>query len=108
MKTLKEALFSKKNLDNKHNKYNITERDMKGNLAGFPVGVVVRMMEEQEKQGNKPNVIVFQKNSIAGRSLLGFNWDRTIEDKNFWKNVIFEKDFDLFFKRYPEYEKYNW
>ena len=43
------ALFNKKNLEkSKDNKYGITEDDMIGELNGFPVGVVVRMMEECE------------------------------------------------------------
>lgn len=41
------ALFNKKNLEkNKINKYHITKKDMIGDLKGFPIGVVVRMLEE--------------------------------------------------------------
>ena len=64
MKHIFEYLFSKKSdLDklSKTNRFGITEKDMIGHLKGFPVGVVVRMMEEQEKQGNKPNISTFQR-----------------------------------------------
>ena len=113
MKTLKEALlkeslFSKNNLENnKDNKYGITQDDIKGRLGGFPIGIVVRMMEEQEKQGNEPDVKVFQKRVSTDVFVGGFSWNKTDAGVDFWWDVINEKDFDLFFKRYPEYEKYN-
>ena len=106
MKTLKESLFNKKNLENgKVNKYGITEDDMIRNIEGFPVGVVVRMMEEQEAQGNKPDVGVFQYDRRLASK--GFQWDETEGGQTFWSNVISNENFDLFFKKYPEYEKYN-
>ena len=110
MKTLKEALFSKKNLDNKSNKYGITEDDMIGELKGFPVGVVVRMMEEQEAQGNEPNVKVFQEDVICGADENGggFDWRKTEGGQSFWHKVIDYKDFYLFFEEYPEYDQYNY
>ena len=57
MKPLKEALISKNKRDwaSTDIKYNITKKDMIDDLKGFPVGVVIRMLEEQEKQGNKPD-----------------------------------------------------
>ena len=102
MKTLKEALFNKKNLDKNYNSYNISKKDMKGDLKGFPIGVVVRMMEECEIQGNKPNIKAFQKDIFDG-----FTWDETEAGADFWRKVLRSKDFDIFFDKYPEYEKYN-
>ena len=69
MKTILEYLFSKKSdLDklSKTNQFGITEKDLIGELEGFPLGVVVRMLEEAEKQENKPDVKVFQKKSKLG------------------------------------------
>lgn len=97
------ALFNKKNLEkSKVNKYGITEDDMIGELNGFPVGVVVRMMEECELQGNKPNIIVLQDSPDSA-----FDWFETEAGWYFWECVIEDCDFDRFFKKYPEYEKYN-
>ena len=107
METLKESLFSKKNLDNKRNKYGITENDMIDDLEGFPVGVVVRMMEEQEAQGNESDVAVFQEDNEADTLIDGFDWDATEARSDFWCDVIGNKNFNRFFKRYPEYKKYN-
>lgn len=100
------ALFNKKNLG-KVNKYDITEDDMIDDLKGFPVGIVVRMMEEQEKQGNKPDVKAFQRHIIAGKFNSGFTWNETEAGEGFWYDVILTKDFKLFFEKYPEYKRYN-
>ena len=81
MKTLKEALlkeslFSKKNLD-VVNKYGISKKDMIGQIKDFPVGVVVRMMEEQEAQRGDANIKQFQISRCEG-----FPWEKP-------KGVIF-------------------
>ena len=98
------SLFNKKNLDKNRNKYNITEEDMIGDLKGFPIGLVVRMMEEQEAQGNKPDIKVFQDDATVGDDEGGFTWAETKDDWDFWKYVISNKRFDFFFEKYPEYK----
>ena len=104
MKTINEYLFSKKSdLDKlKTNRFGITEKDMIRALEGFPVGVVVKMMEEQEKQWNKSDVKIFQKNRSTG-----FSWYKTEDGTSFWYQVLSNDDFDLFYKKYPEYKKYD-
>lgn len=99
------ALFSKKNLDTKTNKYGITEDDMIDDLTGFPVGVVVKMMEEQERQGYESNVKVFQYHVTC--IVDGFDWAESMDGWEFWSKVINNRDFSVFFDKYPEYEKYN-
>ena len=106
MKTLKESLFNRKNLEN-YNTYGISKKDMKGDLEGFPVGVVVRMMEKQEEQGNKADVKAFQRHSDETQNQGGFDWLETPEGYDFWWDVINEKEFNLFFEKYPEYKRYN-
>ena len=97
---LKEALFSRKNL--KSNPFVLTKDDLNGDIKDFPMGVVVRMMEEQELQGNKPDVRVFQDDILSG-----FDWDKTEAGFDFWSKVLLSRKFELFFKGYPEYENYN-
>ena len=104
MKTLREALFNKKNLDK--NPYGITKDDMIDDLEGFPVGVVVRMMEEQEAQGNEPDVKALQKGKDYLKIRGGFDWDETSAGWDFWYKVISLNNFNLFFKEYPEYKRY--
>ena len=64
------------------NPFDLTKDDLKGMLAGVPMGIVVRMMEEQEKQGNFPVVKIFQNDIFAERRLSngscgGFDWERS-------------------------------
>lgn len=89
------------------NSYGITKYDLIGKLEDFPLGVVVRMMEEQEKQGNTPDVTVFQKDATSSKSMKGFDWADTEDKINFWESVIKYQQFDLFFEKYPEYEIYD-
>lgn len=75
--------------------------EFKGDIKGFPVEVVEKMLEYQHAQGNKRDVSVFEKESSAGRMEGGFSWVETIEGDDFWFYVINDKKFDVFFKRYP-------
>ena len=109
MKHIFEYLFSKKSdLDKiKTNRFGITKKDMIGNLEKFQVGVVVRMLEEQELQGNNPDVKVFQKNQGAGRPIGGFDWNETECGRDFWFDVIRWRIFKKFYEKYPKYKKYD-
>lgn len=77
----------------------------KGKLEGFPKEVVERMLYEQEKQGNKRDVTVFERDSDESRVFGGFNKSDTINGYSFWCDIINKKDFDLFFKKYPKKEE---
>ena len=87
-------------------KLKITKADLIGNIAGFPIEVVQKMLDEQFLQGNKVSLKVFQNKSNADRNHGGFNWDDTKDGREFWTKVINHKKFDKFFKRYPQ--RYNW
>lgn len=76
----------------------------KGRITDFPEEVVEKMLEYQEKQGNLRDVSVFEKYPCSA-SPLGFDWDKTdetLEGWDFWFDVIMNKKFDLFFRRYPK------
>ena len=109
MRPILEYLFSKKSdLDKiKTNRFGITEKDMIKELVGFPVGIVVRMMEEQEKQGNKPDVKIFQDYGYRDEENGGFLWTKTSDGHGFWSNIYHNKDFKEFYERHPEYKKYD-
>ena len=108
---LREAFINKKNLykvsAKSPNPFGLTKKDLNGDIEDFPMGVVVRMMEEQEKQGNKPDVKVFQESRNTGSIFGGFDWGQSEKKYPFWYSVIYVKKFDLFFEKYPEYKKYN-
>lgn len=78
----------------------IEKSDLVGGIQDFPIEVVEKMIEEQVKQGNLPDVEVFQKNPIAGMDDGGFNWKKTEQGYEFWDEVIGEGDFELFFMTY--------
>jgi len=77
--------------------YKVKQRDLIGEVKDFPIEVVQKMVEEQVRQGYKANLTMFQK----GRDD-GFSWLDSPEGVDFWGRIIYNKDFDLFFKRYPK------
>lgn len=84
----------------------VEEKDLIGQISGFPIEVVQKMCDYQVAQGKEFNVEVFQKN-IDAFSNGGFAWDNTLEGHRFWRSVITHKIFDLFFQKYPKVEKEN-
>ena len=82
--------------------FEITKRHLVGNLEGFPIEVVERMVYEQISQRQKPNPTVFaiKKNAAPGEG--GFSWAATEDGYSFWEKVITKKDWDLFFSKYPK------
>lgn len=74
----------------------VTEKDLIGDSVlaykitkkGFPIEVVEKILEK--------NIQEFQEYRYKG-----FYWENTEEGKDFWSAVIGERDFDVFFKRYP-------
>ena len=98
------ALFSRKNISS--NPFGLTKDDLKGDIKNFPMGVVVRMMEETERQGNKPDVKVFQKYMREGAFNGGFDWNLTEAGTEFWV-IVTGGYWKKFFERYPDYARYN-
>ena len=87
-------------------KLRITKADLIGGIAGFPIEVVQKMLDEQFLQGNKVSLKVFQNKSDSDLNHGGFNWDNTKDGREFWSKVINHKKFDKFFGKYPQ--RYNW
>ena len=83
-------------------RHNLSEKDLIGDLKGFPIEVVEVMLDRQMAQQNKTDVTVFQKLKTRDARRGGFHWSITIEGQDFWENVINYMDFELFFKKYPK------
>lgn len=66
-----------------------------GCIKDFPEYVVEAMLNEQEKQGNKRDVSVFEKSQARIQSKGGFDWEKTSQGEVFWKNVIMDNQFHL-------------
>ena len=78
----------------------------KGQLEGFPKEIVERMLECQVEQGNEKDVSVFETILDADRYFGGFTWRDTIEGSNWWSEVIDNKNFNMFFNKYPKTSQY--
>ena len=76
-----------------------------GELKGFPPEVVELMLQRQVEQGNTRDIEVFEEERNAGKENGGFTWIDTPEGRNFWNSIISEKDFNLFFEKYPKEQK---
>lgn len=80
--------------------FKVEKCDLVGGIKNFPIEVVDKMIEEQVKQGNQPNVEVFQKFPAAGIGENGFDWSEAKDGYDFWEEVIGELNFELFFEIY--------
>ena len=79
--------------------YKVKEKDLIGELEGFPIKIVQKMVDYQVVQGNKADVTLFQNNPYG--FVNAFDWNKTVEGYTFWKEVILDKDFAIFFYKYP-------
>lgn len=87
--------------------FKVEQSDLVGDIKDFPIEVVEKMIEEQVKQGNCPNVEVFQKFVNADVADDGFTWEKTDDGDDFWMEIIGSGNFDLFFERYPKKNNTN-
>lgn len=67
----------------------------KGAIEKFPLHVIEAMLDEQEKQGNKRDVAVFQRNATAPAVTGGFLWSASDQGQSFWEAVIKHHRFAL-------------
>ena len=82
--------------------FNVEQSDLIGEIEGFPIEVVEKMVYYQFMQKNSPNVRVFQLKRDANKRNGGFNWDETIDDFDFWQPIIMRRQFNTFFNKYPK------
>ena len=85
--------------------YKVKQEDLIGDIEGFPIEVVQRMIERQVEQGNKADVSVFQNRKSCSGGSGGFEWCDTTERHDFWQKVILNRDFKIFFEKYPKENK---
>ena len=85
--------------------YKVKQEDLIGDIEGFPIEAVQRMIECQIEQGNKDDVTVFQNKNSCGIEDGGFDWIKTKEFLAFWDDVICVKNFNTFFEKYPKDKK---
>ena len=85
--------------------FKVEQNDLVDGIKDFPIELVEKMIEEQVKQGIKADVEVFLKFPAAGIGENGFEWSIAEDGYDFWEKVIGERNFDLFFEKYPKKAK---
>lgn len=83
------------------NIYTVRAEDLIGEIAGFPIEIVQKMVEHQYAQCNRCRVEIFQDQVNKGHIGGGFTWANTPEGHDFWSAIIDRRNFDVFFKIYP-------
>ena len=76
-----------------------------GEIGHFPEEVVEWMLQQQELQGNKRNVGVFESNKRAARAQGGFAWAATTCDNHIYYQMFVENNFKPFFEKFPKQQK---
>jgi hypothetical protein len=78
----------------------------KGQIDWLPDFIGEELMNQQELQGNKRDISVFEKNRTD--SVIGFIWDQTEQGSYFWNRVLIDKDINLFLAWFkPELEVWD-
>ena len=72
----------------------VTDADLIDELKEVPIDIVERMLYYQQREGNTPNVKVFQRNRCADRWQGGFCWDNTEEGPIAWMRALVDETYD--------------
>lgn len=59
-----------------------------GAISSLPVRVVVEMVYEQVRQGNKADYSVFEKSFWACKDEGGFDWGQSEKGADYWQDVV--------------------
>ncbi len=79
-----------------------------GQIDWLPDFIGEELMNQQELQGNKRDISVFEKNIGASFSTEGFTWEKTKQGDLFWRKVLKGKDINLFLAWFkPELEVFD-
>ena len=68
----------------------------KGEIAWMPDFIGEELMKQQEKQGNKRDITIFEKTISNGKENRGFDWSETKGGHHFWYKVLIDKNINLF------------
>lgn len=80
----------------------------KGQIDGLPDFIGEELMNQQELQGNKRDISVFENDIRAEMSEGGFDWDKTAQKCEFWVRVLLKEDINLFLAWFkPELEVFD-
>lgn len=79
----------------------VTKKDLIGQIKGFPIEVVEKILERMEEQDTGDIKDLQCESEFA----CAFNWNETPEGWNFWKEVLWYRNWKQFFNKYPKKTK---
>ena len=79
-------------------KYVVKKEDIRGEIAGYPIEIIQAAVDRGVEQGGDANGVIRSLQVTRGG---GFTWSGTPEGVRFWRHVMYEHKFDIFFQRYP-------
>ena len=80
----------------------------KGQINWLPDFIGEELMNQQELQGNKRDISVFEKDIKSEMSEGGFDWYKTEQQVLFWQRILVDKDINLFLAWFkPELEVWD-
>ena len=82
----------------------VTEADLRGEIADFPLHVVQAMCDEQVKQGNPFSPAVFRSQREADLTHGGFNWIQSELGQETWDAIILKRAFHRMPAAHPHTE----
>ena len=57
-------------------------------IQDLPPEIKQKILKNQVRHGNKPDLRVFEKNPTAGSCSGGFSWSSTKEGFEYWNNIL--------------------
>lgn len=71
-------------------------------FSDFPIEIKNKVKQRVEEEGNVYSERNFDVTISRDRFQQGFTWDRTVEGTSFWRNVLMDEIFQVFFDKYPK------
>ncbi len=79
-------------------KYIVTREDILGEIAGYPIEIIQAAVDRGVEQGKDANRVI---RKLQYSTSSGFSWAGTPEGNRFWRQIMCEHKFYMFFQRYP-------
>lgn len=85
-------------LKNTTMKYIVKIEDICGEISGYPIEIIQTAVDRGVEQGVDASRVIRSLQRSAGA---GFTWASTPEGNSFWRKIMCEHKFGIFFQRYP-------
>jgi hypothetical protein len=79
-------------------KYFVKKEDIIRAIAGYPIEIIQAAVDRGVEQGSDANQVIRSLQYSVGS---GFTWSSTPEGNRFWRQIMYEHKFYIFFQRYP-------